>query len=88
MIDLNDDNDPMLFSVQLPTGDRLVVQYMEVMAELQSFAGDAANPDISLVLRAIRSAARTKAVASTASDASLVAAWYRMTDAVNRQGNA
>ena len=86
MIDLNDENDPMLFAVTLPNG-RLIVQYMEVVATIQGMVANGADPGIPEVCRAIRDMSRTPEVAKGASDAVLTAAWARMTQAVNSAGN-
>jgi hypothetical protein len=86
MIDLNDDNDPMLFAVNTPNG-QLIVQYMEVVASLQSVMTDSKEPTPSDICNAIRSNSRTHSVASLASDAILFAAWHRMTMRVNEKGN-
>lgn len=85
MIELNEDNDPMLFSVGLPCG-QLIVQYMECLATLQSFvSGD--KPTTSDIARAVRESARTTDVARNASDAMLVAAWHRMSQRIEQAGN-
>jgi hypothetical protein len=86
MIDLNDENDPMLFAVTLPNG-RLIVQYMEVVATIQGMVANGSDPGIPEVCRAIRDMSRTPEVAKGASDAVLTAAWARMTQAVNSAGN-
>lgn len=84
MIDLNDDNDPMLFSVTLPSG-KLICQYMEVLATVQGMTDK--EPTIEHVVRAIRESSRTPEVAKATPDAMLVAAWQRMSKAVDAQGN-
>jgi hypothetical protein len=84
MIDLNDDNDPMLFAVTLPIG-KLVCQYMEVVASVQGITDK--EPTMENIVRAIREASRTPDVAKSAPDAVLVAAWQRMSKAVDAQGN-
>jgi hypothetical protein len=86
MIDLNDDNDPMLFAVNTPNG-QLIVQYMEVVANLQHVMVNGQDPTPADICAAIRSTSRTPAVASTASDAVLFAAWHRMSTRVNEKGN-
>lgn len=86
MIDLNDENDPMLFAVTLPNG-RLIVQYMEVVSTIQGIISGSTDPGIPEICRAIRECSRTPEVAKNASDAMLTAAWARMTQAVNSAGN-
>jgi hypothetical protein len=86
MIDLNEDNDPMLFAVNTPVG-QLIVQYMEVVASLQNVMINNQEPTPSDICNAIRSNSRTPSVASLASDAVLFAAWHRMTMRVNEKGN-
>lgn len=86
MIDLNEDNDPMLFSCRIPSGT-LVVQYMEAVATLQESCGTDAQPTIAHIAAAIRKSSRTPEVAQQASDAHLIAAWHRMTAAVAASGN-
>lgn len=86
MIDLNDENDPMLFSITLPNG-KLIVQYMEVISTVQAIISGSAEPGIPEICRAIRESSRTPDVAKNATDAVLTAAWARMTQAVNSAGN-
>lgn len=90
MIDLNDENDPMLFSIALPNG-KLVLQFMEVIAEINATmpAGTDKEAQIppELLCKAIRKVARTPAVAAiNAPDHQLVAAWGRMVQAVESSG--
>jgi len=87
MIEFNDDNDPMLFAMTVPAG-RLIVQYMEVLATAQAGMVNGAEPNIQQIAEAIRSASRTPDVAKASTDAHLIAAWHRMTLAVQKQGNA
>lgn len=87
MVNLNNDNDPMLFSVELPSGDRLILQFMEVFADLQTQVGTT-EPTPPQVLAAIRRAARTPEVAASATDPVLLAAWHRISTVVGTQGNA
>ena len=87
MIDLSDDNDPMLFAVTLPNG-RLVVQYMEVLTTVQEAIGLSTEPKVSDICNGIRKGCRTPEVAEGATDAHLIAAWHRMTSAVQAAGNA
>jgi hypothetical protein len=84
MIDLNSDNDPLLFKVELPNG-ALIVQWNEVLAALAPKAE--ANPGVSDVAAAIRKVARTPDVAAAASEEALFAAFARMGRAVQHAGN-
>jgi len=86
MIDLSEDNDPMLFAVGLPCG-RLVVQYMEILATVQASVQGGVEPSTNDVVKAIRESSRTPDVAQAATDAMLVAAWHRMTTKVSTAGN-
>lgn len=86
MIELNDENDPMLFALTLPSG-RLIMQYMEIGAVLQGIAGTA-TPTFEQVVRAVREGARTKDVAASAPDAELFAAFERVARRVQQSGNA
>lgn len=86
MIDLSDDNDPMLFKITLPNG-ALIVQYMEVLATIQASMAPNAEPSSASVVKAIRESSRTPPIAANASDAVLIAAWHRMTTAVTTMGN-
>lgn len=87
MIELNDDNDPYLFAITLPSG-RIVMQYMETLVALRASCPEGREPTIEETARAIREAARTKDVAAGATDAELFAAWVRMHAKVNELGNA
>lgn len=86
MIELNDENDPMLFAVTLPTG-RLVVQYMEVLSTIHATMNPDAQPTQSEIADGLRRSSRTPEVAASASDAMLVAAWARMSARVSAAGN-
>lgn len=86
MIELNDDNDHLLFSVTMPSG-RLILQYMEVLAYAQSNLKPDAQAELADIVSAIRTTARTKEVAAAASDHELKAAWVRITKAVETAGN-
>lgn len=86
MIELNADNDPMLFAVQLPVG-QLVVQYMEVIATIHAGMSPDTEPKPDEIVAAIRKASRTPEVASVASDAHLIASWARMSQRVASAGN-
>mgnify|MGYP003340819085 CR=1 FL=1 len=84
MIDLNEDNDPLLFRVQIPTG-ALIVQWTEVCAAAQP------NPDCKPTVRdlaaAVRKVSRTPEVAASASDEMLVAVCERIARAIKHAGN-
>lgn len=86
MIELNDDNDPMLFSVTLPMG-RLIVQYMEVLSHIHAGMSPEAQPSTAEIADGIRKASRTPDVAAAAPDAMLIAAWARMSARVTQAGN-
>ena len=85
MIDLNDDNDPMLFAITVPQG-KLIVQYMEILTVVQAACGGK-EPTTADIIAAIRSCARTADVAAAAPDHVLLAAWARMSTAVQNAGN-
>lgn len=89
MIDLNDENDPILFAIALPNG-KLVLQFMEVISEIHATmpAGTDKEAQIptDLLCKAIRRVARTPLVAANAPDHQLVAAWGRMAQAVESSG--
>jgi hypothetical protein len=86
MIDLNDDNDPMLFRATCAAGV-LVFQYMEVVFTLQGGGNIDANPDSQKIIAAMRQASRTPDIAKQAEDAVLMAIWHRMSIAVNNSKN-
>jgi hypothetical protein len=87
MIDLNDENDPFLFSVTLPAG-KLVVQYMETLSALQESLPQNAQPTMANIIEAVRRTSRSKEVAANAQDWEITAAWLRMTKAMETAGNA
>lgn len=84
MIDLNDEDDPLLFRVQVPAGS-LIAQWNEVLAALAK--PGAAEPTVQDVAAAIRKVSRTPAVAADTPDEILFAAFARMSKAVERAGN-
>lgn len=86
MIELNADNDPMLFAVTIPAG-QLIVQYMEVIATIHAGMSPDTEPKSEEIVAAIRKASRTPEVAAAASDAHLIAAWARMSQRVASAGN-
>lgn len=83
MIDLNSDNDPLLFRVEIPSG-ALIVQWTEVLAVLAARGGE---PGIPEVADAIRKVARTPDVAANASEEALFAVFARIGKAVQQAGN-
>lgn len=85
MIELNDDNDPLLFAVTLPNG-RLICQYMEVVATVQALAPNNGEPGVDVMVEAIRKSSRTPDVAAAANASHLIAAWHRMTKAMEAAG--
>jgi hypothetical protein len=87
MIELNDDNDPLLFAIRLPNGT-LICQYMEIVATVQALAPNNMDPSMETVVAAIRKSARTPEVAKAADDSVLIAAWHRMTKAMEASGKA
>ena len=86
MINLTDDNDPLLFSAEVPAG-RIVVQYMEVLASAQAGLTPGTEPTLAQIATHMREACRTPEVAKNSSDAVLIALWHRMTAAMQTQGN-
>jgi len=86
MINLSDDNDPMLFAVSLPQGT-LILQFMEVAAAIAASQRPDAEPTQADVLAAIRTASRTPDVAGALPDNVLIAAWHRINKAVETAGN-
>jgi hypothetical protein len=85
MIELNDDNDPLLFAASLPNGI-LICQYMEVVVTIQAGCPTGVEPTTEMVVQAIRKASRTPDVAALANNEWLVAAWHRMTRALEASG--
>jgi hypothetical protein len=85
MIDLNAENDPLLFSISVPSG-RLVVQWMEVIAAIQK-SGIDKEPTLEQVCDAMRKVSRTPEVSNSASDEALFAAFARMAAAADKAGN-
>ncbi len=84
MIDLTAADDPMLFRIELPTGE-LIVQWNEILACMAGKSNP--EPSVQDVAAAIRKVARTPAAAQEASDEVLFAAFARIGQAVNRLGN-
>lgn len=84
MIDLNEDNDPLLFRVQIPTG-ALIVQWTEVCAAAQPSSD--AKPTVKDLAAAVRKVSRTPDVAASATDEVLVAVCERIAKAIKNAGN-
>ena len=85
---LTDENDPLLFAIDLPAG-RLIFQYLEVMAAVQAATpSNSTEPDKAVVVKCLRETTRTPDVAAALSDALLVAQWMRVMQAVDSAGNA
>jgi len=87
MINLSDEDDPMLFGLTLPQG-QLVVQYMEVLALLQAKIPAGTDPTSAQIVEGVREACRTPDVAKAAADHVILAAWARMSSRVQAAGNA
>lgn len=85
MIDLTENDDPMLFRLQTPAG-ALVMQWNEVIACLSKL-GTQAEPSVADVAAAIRKVSRTPEVAAGCSDEILFAAFARVSKAVDQAGN-
>jgi hypothetical protein len=85
MIDLNDENDPLLFCVTLPCG-KLIFQFAEVGIAIQEETAAGATPTTASIAAAIRKVARTKDTAEAATPEQIVAAFSRASDAVERAG--
>lgn len=77
MIELNDDNDPMLFCIGFPQG-RLICQLHEVVSFLESSVPQGGTPTKAHVIDAIRKTSRTPDVALALPDEMLFAAYTRM----------
>jgi hypothetical protein len=86
MIDLNDENDALLFACTIPAG-RLIVQFHEVVAALESRC-QGADPSTADLVAVIKEVSRTPDVACMATDAQLVAVWTRIAKAAQTAGNA
>lgn len=84
MIDLNEDNDPLLFRVQIPTGS-LIVQWTEVCAAAQQ--SNEGKPTVKDLADAVRKVSRTPEIAAGATDEVLVAACERIARAIKNAGN-
>lgn len=84
MIDLNDNDDPLLFGADIG-GGKLIFQYTEVVAALGGMVKE--QPEVADVARAMRKAARTPEVAQATSDEKLFALFVRVAKMVEKQGN-
>jgi hypothetical protein len=84
MIDLTEDNDPMLFRIQIPTGS-LIVQWTEVCAAAQPSGN--AQPTVADLASAVRKVTRTPDVAAKATDEVLVAVCERIARTLKHSGN-
>lgn len=84
MIDLNENDDPLLFRAQVPAGS-LVMQWTEVLAALAK--PGQGEPSVQDVAAAIRKVARTPEVAAGSTDEILFAVFARAAKAVERAGN-
>lgn len=87
MVDLNEDNDPMLFCVGVPAG-KLIVQYLEVVAQITTKSQSDQNPTPAEIVAAIRETSRTPDIAQACTDAILLAAWFRIAQAADKAGKA
>ena len=61
---------------------------MEVLAAVQASVSSGSDPTPAQVAQGMKDASRTPEVAAASSDAILIAAWHRMTMAVQKQGHA
>ncbi len=84
MIDLNENDDPLLFRAQVPAGS-LVIQWTEVLAALAKPGQQ--EPGVQDVAQAIRKVSRTPEVAAESTDEILFAVFARAAKAVERAGN-
>jgi hypothetical protein len=82
MIDLNSDNDPLLFRAELPVGV-IIVQFHEIIAAI----GRKDDYEIADVTAAMRKVARTPETAAAASDEQLFGLFIRIKNAAERSGN-
>ena len=87
MIDLNEENDPMLFRIAVPSGS-LIVQWNELVAAVQKRNQSAQNqPTVADIAESIRAVSRTPEVAANAADEVLFAVFARLGKAVTNAGN-
>lgn len=86
MIEINDDNDPMMFCRTLPAGV-LIFQFHEVAATLlEKMPADTA-PALVDVVEAMRKSSRTPEVAAAATPAQLYATYLTVAQRVQNTGN-
>lgn len=87
MIDLTEDNDPMLFRIAVPSGS-LIVQWNELVAAVQKRNQSGQNqPTVADIAESIRAVSRTPEVAANAADEVLFAVFARLGKAVTNAGN-
>ena len=87
MIDLTEDNDPMLFRIAVPSGS-LIVQWNELVAAVQNRNQSGQNqPTVADIAESIRAVSRTPEVAANAADEVLFAVFARLGKAVTNAGN-
>ena len=88
MIDLTEDNDPMLFRIAVPSGS-LIVQWNELVAAVQkrNQSGQGSQPTVADIAESIRAVSRTPEVAANAADEVLFAVFARLGKAVTNAGN-
>jgi hypothetical protein len=87
VIDLTEDNDPMLFRIAVPSGS-LIVQWNELVAAVQKRNQFGQNqPTVADIAESIRAVSRTPEVAANAADEVLFAAFARLGKAVTNAGN-
>lgn len=84
MIDLNDNDDPLLFAADLGTG-KFIFQYTEVVAALGGISKD--QPEVRDVAVAMRKMSRTPEIAAQITDEKLFALFVRVAKMVEKQGN-
>ena len=85
MIELTNENDPLLFCVTMPDDSRLVVQWNECLASIQKMNIEG-EPSVEQISQALRSSARTKDIAARSSDESLFAVFARIVEALDKTG--
>jgi hypothetical protein len=87
VIDLTEDNDPMLFRIAVPSGS-LIVQWNELVAAVQKRNQSGQNqPTVADIAESIRAVSRTPEVAANAADEVLFAVFARLGKAVTNAGN-
>jgi hypothetical protein len=86
MIDLTDENDPMLFCATVENGGKIIIQYMELSARIAEKCGER-SPTQEDIVTAMRETARTREIAQSVPSHVLVSLFFRMTRAVDSAGN-